>query len=172
MPAAKAFSDADRQRFHNLLKLAAESPFAGERSNALAAAERLATKFGMTLDEAASTVAEPRQAAPVEESKHHPAAWAAFMMDVEIQADKRRRDEAMAAARARGLDAAERRAAEAAKKARPRTSRARLGRRRFARILLSETKLPFRDIAGITGLDVYQIVGLKLQMRKAEAQNV
>ena len=90
------------------------------------------------------------------------------MMDVEIQADKYRRDEAVRAARERGLDAEQRRAEAAARKRRPQTSRARRGRRRFAEILLAETKLPFRDIAGITGLDIYQIVGLKLQMRKAE----
>ena len=170
MPETKSFAEADRQRFHNLLKLAAESPFAGERSNALAAARRLAAKFDMSLDEAASATPERRRAAPVEEKQPHPAEWAAFMMDVEIHADKIRRDEAMRAARDRGLDAAERRAAAAAaKRNRPRSSSARLGRRRFARILLAETKLPFRDIAGITGLDIYQIVGLKLQMRKADA---
>ena len=28
-----AFTEAERQRFHNLLQLAAESPFEGERSN-------------------------------------------------------------------------------------------------------------------------------------------
>ncbi len=83
-------------------------------------------------------------------------------------ADKHRRDEAVRAARDRGLDAEKRRAEAAARNRRPQTSRARLGRRRFAEILLAETKLPFRDIAGITGLDIYQIVVLKLQMRKAE----
>ena len=48
------FSEAERQRFHNLLQLAAESPFEGERANALAAATRLATRCGLTLDEAAA----------------------------------------------------------------------------------------------------------------------
>jgi len=44
------FSEADRQRFHNLLHLAAESTFEGERANALAAAKRLAERFGLTLE--------------------------------------------------------------------------------------------------------------------------
>ncbi len=169
MPAATQFSDSDRERFHNLLKLAAESPFEGERDNALAAAERLASRFGLSLDEAAGA-SEPRRQAPVsdDEERKRKAAWTAFMMDMEIQADKRRRDEAIRAAKERGLDAAQARAEAAARNRRPQTSRARLGRRRFARILLAETKLPFRDIAGITGLNVYQIVGLKLQMRQAQ----
>ncbi len=169
MASTAEFTDGDRLRFHNLLKLAAESPFEGERRNALAAAKRLASRFGMSLHEAAGA-AEPHTAGPQpnEDKKPHPAAWASFMMDIQIQADKRRREEAMRAARERGLDAEQRRASKAAAQGRPQTSRARLGRRRFARILLAETKLPFRDIAGITGLDIYQIVGLKLQMRRSE----
>ena len=167
MPSAIEFTESDRERFHNLLKLAADSPFEGERSNALAAAERLAARFDMSLHEAAGA-AEPRKtAAPAAEEMRRQAARTAFMMDVEIQADKYRRDEAVRAARDRGLDAAQRRAEAAAQKRRPQSSRARRGRRRFAQILLAETKLPFLEIAGITGLDVYQIVGLKLQMRKA-----
>ena len=172
MLSATEFNENDRERFHNLLKLAADSPFEGERRNALAAAERLAARFDMSLHEAAGA-AEPQQAAaPEAEEIRRQAARAAFMMDVEIQADKYRRDEAVRAARERGLDAEQRRAEAAARKRRPQTSRARRGRRRFAEILLAETKLPFRDIAGITGLDIYQIVGLKLRMRKAEPSRV
>src|SRR3546814_17575845 len=40
------FTEAERQRFHNLLQLAAESPFEGERANALAADTRLAVRCG------------------------------------------------------------------------------------------------------------------------------
>src|SRR3546814_1630412 len=43
------FTEAERQRFHNLLQLAAESPFEGERANALAAATRLAVRCGLAL---------------------------------------------------------------------------------------------------------------------------
>ncbi len=169
MPSATEFTNNDRERFHNLLKLAAESPFEGERSNALAAAERLAARFDMSLHQAAGAAESRQPAAPaVEESRQRAAARAAFVMDTEIRADKHRRDEAVRAAKERGLDAEQRRAEAAARKRRPQTSRVRLGRDRFARVLLAETKLPFREIAGITGLDIYQIVVLKLQMRKAE----
>ena len=34
-----------------------------------------------------------------------------------------------------------------------------------ARTLIRETSLPLREIASITGLDIYQVVGLKLKMR-------
>ena len=36
---------------------------------------------------------------------------------------------------------------------------------RHAAVLLRETKLPFREVAEITGLDVYKVVGMKLKMR-------
>ena len=42
-----------RDRFRALLKLASESPFEGERENAMDAATRLAEQHGMSLDEAA-----------------------------------------------------------------------------------------------------------------------
>lgn len=48
------FTPDERKRFHNLLKLAAESPFEGERDAALAAAKRLAKKVGMSLEDAAA----------------------------------------------------------------------------------------------------------------------
>ena len=37
-PIAASFTDGERKRFQGLLRLAAESPFAGERANAFAAA--------------------------------------------------------------------------------------------------------------------------------------
>ncbi len=52
------FDSAERRRFHNLLKLAAESPFQGERDAALAAAKRLAARRGMDLREAAAAAAD------------------------------------------------------------------------------------------------------------------
>ena len=50
---------AERERFHNLLLMAKESPFEGERSNALEAAERMAKRNGLTLEEAARSEAKP-----------------------------------------------------------------------------------------------------------------
>ena len=50
---SEPFTEEERTRFRNLLELANSSKFDGERANALAAATRIATKHGMTLDEAA-----------------------------------------------------------------------------------------------------------------------
>ena len=38
-----------------------------------------------------------------------------------------------------------------------------------AAVLLRETRLPFREVADITGLDIYDVVGMKLKMRKPES---
>ena len=53
-PISEQLTPEEQVRFHNLLKLAKESPFPGERENALAAAERMATRHGLTLEEAAT----------------------------------------------------------------------------------------------------------------------
>ena len=45
--------ESEQKRFGNLLELANRSKYRGERENALAAASRLANKFGMTLEQAA-----------------------------------------------------------------------------------------------------------------------
>lgn len=174
------FTEAERQRFHNLLQLAAESPFAGERANALAAATRLAARCGMTLEEAAA--GSSRQ-----EPRHRPArgddfmaddlgfrphsldrfARAVHLMDSFILSDKARRAEALRAAQARGLDADELRKAVAASvtQARINMNRRRMNPDRHAATLLRETSLSFREIASITGLDIYAVVGLKLKLR-------
>src|SRR3546814_5188666 len=55
----RSFTESERNRFRNLLKLANESPYEGERDAALAAAERMATARGMSLHEAASVGAPP-----------------------------------------------------------------------------------------------------------------
>ena len=47
------FTYRERERFRNLLELAKSSKFDGERTNAMAAATRLATKHGLSLEEAA-----------------------------------------------------------------------------------------------------------------------
>ena len=46
----RPFDEAERKRFHNLLTLANESPYEGERTAALAAAERMAKARGMDLE--------------------------------------------------------------------------------------------------------------------------
>lgn len=186
-------TQAERERFHNLLLMAKESPFEGERRNALEAAERLAGRHGMTLEEAArgggETMQKPRyQADPTKRPRPAPrstyddvAAEAAareraydemarFFRDMEdrAQSEKARRDEALRAAYARGLDAEERRQAErrAARDYIPRRSK---GSRRnpkvHASVLLRETHLPVQEIASICGLDVWTVAGLKLKMR-------
>ena len=83
--------------------------------------------------------------------------------------DKRRWRAAYEAARQRGLDQEEQ-AAEATPKRRPQQNRARSNRRmnpfQHARALLRETSLPLAEIAAITRLSIYQVVGLKLKMRE------
>lgn len=176
---------AERERFHNLLLMAKESPFEGERNNALEAAERMAKRYDMTLEEAARSGGEAMQKpeAPTpsrssfEEAEAESIArerafaeMARFMRDMEDHArsDKARRDEALKAAYDRGLDAEERRRAERAE-GRDRPVR-RNGRRRnpvvHARVLLKETRLPLKEIASICGLDVWTVAGIKLKMRE------
>jgi hypothetical protein len=74
------------------------------------------------------------------------------------------------AARDRGLDGAP---AEKTDKPQASFTRPRSQRRRnpvaFASVLLQETGLPLTEIAAITQLDIYQVVGLKLKLRSAEA---
>ena len=172
------FSEAERQRFHNLLQLAAESPFEGERANALAAATRLAERCGLTLDEAAAGGArdEPPPQKPRSDDfmaddlgfRPHSLdrfARAAHLMDNFILSDKLRREEALRAAQARGLDAEELRKAVASSVMQARTKRRRMNPNRHAATLLRETSLSFREIANITGLDIYAVVGLKLKLR-------
>lgn len=171
-----AFTPEERTRFLNLLKLAADSPFAGERDNALAAAERLAARNGMTLDEAAAGGRRQRPRQKEDFSGYDGFAGAAGfgngkraptwmdVIDHRIYLEKARREKAMQAAFARGLDADERRA-----KDRPYAAPSRSRRRRdpwsHARALLSETSLPLSEVVDITGLDIYQVAGLKLKMR-------
>lgn len=152
--------------------MAAESPFEGERANALAAAKRLAKRHGMSLDEAATSTA--RAQAPTRRESNREAKWSRasarhiHIMDSQIQADKARRDAAMRAAQARGLDAEAARAAPAAAKPRRVSSGGGRARNQFghAQVLLRETSLPLSEVASITGLDMYQVIGLKLKMRK------
>lgn len=182
---------AERERFHNLLLMAKESPFEGERTNALQAAERMAQRHDMTLEEAARSGGEglqkpgeqspaPKPPSSFEQAEAEAAARerafaesARFMRDMEDHArsDKARRDEALKAAYDRGLDAEERRRAERAA-SRDKTVR-KNGRKRnplvHARVLLKETRLPIKEIASICGIDVHTVAGIKLKMRRETA---
>jgi hypothetical protein len=180
--AIPSFSDAERKRFHGLLRLAAESPFAGERANAFAAATRLAARHGLTVEEAAAGDDPPPPAQP---PHRHPSAmsetmggrhWFAdydppevgrfmHLTDLAIHLAKRQRDAALAEARARGLDAAAEAAARRRASQAQRQTQRRMNPRDHARILLTETSLRLREIVDITGLDIYQVVGLKLSLR-------
>jgi len=80
--------------------------------------------------------------------------------------EKKRREEAIQQARMRGLDAEERRRASQPPRAK-RVNRTRRDPWSHATVLLKETTLPFSEIADITGLDIYGVVGLKLKLRKA-----
>lgn len=170
---SERFTDAEQERFRNLLELAARSPYPGERANALAAATRLADRHGLTLEEAARGETTPSPPPPPEREAAATAraesvfARALHMMDVQLRADKARREAALQAARERGLDAEE----EAARRRSQRQSRTSAKRWRrnpyvHARVLLRETALPLQDIVDITGLDIYKIVEMKLKMRE------
>lgn len=179
--AIPSFSDAERKRFHGLLRLAAESPFAGERANAFAAATRLAARHGLTVEEAAAgdepppPQATPRQPSAMSEAMggrhwfadYDPPEVGRFMhlTDLAIRLAKRQRDTALAEARARGLDAAAEAAARHRASQAQRQTQRRMNPRDHARILLTETSLRLREIVDITGLDIYQVVGLKLSLR-------
>lgn len=175
-----------------MLKLAAESPFAGERANALAAATRLASSHGMSLEDAAVAGADEAHAGPRQKPAADPdnirrnarqaaggasfagrrAAEAVHNIDTQYMSEKERFEAAVREARKRGLDAEERRRAAAAANARPQRAGKRRGRdpKSHARVLIRETSLPLSEICQLTGLDIYQVVGLKLQMRPAHAR--
>jgi hypothetical protein len=173
MTEHRDFTAPERVRFRNLLRVAAESPYAGERANALAAAERLASRCGMTLEEAAAGSPSRAPVHAVDAARRArwaEAARAIMVNEAHLRAEKARWEQAMKEAIARGLDAPdvdatldEPRGRREWRSLHPK-SRDRFS---FARVLLAETALPFREVASITGLDVYQVVGLKLKMRSA-----
>lgn len=158
--------------------MAAESPFEGERANALAAATRLAQRNGLTLDEAAAGQTAPpgpetERDGPEGSTFEQGARWRdqklasyVHLMDEQIRRDKARRDAALEAAFSRGLDAELRKPVKKAEIRAPRNNRRREPRS-HARVLLSETSLPLGEISDITGLDLQEVVALRLKMRGA-----
>ena len=165
----RPFNQSERTRFHNLLKLAAESPFKGERSAALAAADRLAKRHGMTLEEAATGGPSPEVPIKPPASRQGPhqmrskdAGRSVHIMDNWVSNDKARRDAALAEAYERGLDRADRRRGSVQP---PRRNASKRNPHSHARVLLKETSLPLLEICALTGLDIYEVVGLELKMR-------
>lgn len=159
---AKAAANV-RKRLDGLLTLAARTPYSGERRNALAAARRLVERFGLQSE----LRPEPRS---------RRSGWGledCLLTQGALLAAKQARAQALAAARARGLDPP---AASL-----PRSSaRSPVWRRRWsgkrqvpwvlARTLLIETRLSLGEIAEITGLSVYRVTALKLRLRPLAAR--
>lgn len=161
-------------RFRNLLELANSSKFEGERANALAAAERLATKHGLSLDEAARWSPEQAPQQP-KYGRAHTGRMSPFDLRANSnvaadtkshEEDKARWQEAVQTAKTRGLDQEKGRSNR--QESRPRSSsKSRRNPLTHAEVLLKETSLPCLEIVDITGLDIYTIVGMKLKLRKA-----
>jgi len=80
--------------------------------------------------------------------------------------DKARWQNAVEKARQRGLADGDESKVTASQHVRH-FSKARRNPVQHAEVLLKETALPFDEIADITGLNIYQIVGMKLKLRKA-----
>ena len=192
-PISNGFDKSERKRFHNLLKLAAESPFEGEREAALAAAKRLAAKHNMDLrDAAAQSEPEPDPEENATSSTGSSGAnnwttpgyepppgfeerWGQTKRSTEAyttagaEAEKRRWRAAYDAARRRGLDEGGPQPQAKPKRSfsQPKSKR-RMNPLIHARTLIQETTLPLAEIAGITQLSMHEIVALKLKLRAEE----
>jgi hypothetical protein len=192
------FSTKDRRRLRQFLELEHSTEYVGEREAALAAATRLADSHGMTLREAVgmSDVEEPAQPPPPKREpppraaaaardpfsqferrfglgrRHAPPEHAAQFRDEaeRVAHEKRLRDEAIAAAHLRGLDAAELRRKRTAEWLNSRRSSTRWRPRgEFIRVLLRETTMTPREVALTAGVSVYEVYREKLLMRNAAA---
>jgi hypothetical protein len=122
----------------------------------------------MTLDDAASGVAAPPEPEPSIQTRPTESAFAraAHLMDYQLHLDKYRREAALRAARERGLDAeANAHTARAPIRPRLQVNPRRMNRNRHAQVLLTETSMPLSEIATLTGLDIYSVVGMKLKLR-------
>ncbi len=186
---AESFTPDERSRLNKLLVLAKESPYPGERRAALAAAERLAARKGHSLEDAARFAAHDAEAAAEraarEERREREAYWE---RRAQQESDFARRfhqafhahdSQAAAASRARqqarwAEEEAERRAEQEVRAARAmrfkRRSRRRIPPDDHAKILIRETRLPLPEIARITGLDLNEVVALKLKLRPVEGE--
>ena len=170
------FTEAERNRFRNLLELAKDSKYPGERENALAAATRIAQKHNMTIEEAARWKPEDvttNKRSTVEGLYQRPVkakdASNIAKNQQSAEEEKKQWQTAMNQAKERGLDKAEnaKRAAKEASNTRRQNSKSRRNPVIHADILLKETSLSFKEISDITGLDVYKIITMKLKSRSA-----
>ena len=169
---APAFTDQERTRFRNLLELANSSKFEGERTNALAAATRIATKYGMSLEEASQWQPGQETNTPVSMRVYRRqrfntdprAAQSVAANAAQQREDKARWQTAVDQARQRGLADGDGKKTTDGHRARN-FSKARRNPMKHAEVLLRETSLPFHEIADITGINVYKIVGMKLKLR-------
>ncbi len=162
-----------RERFRALLTLASESPFEGERQNAMAAATRLAEQHGMSLEQAARPTARSPADRPLRpnglRTEYTASDGASYFDSAErsLRADKAQRDSALRDAIDRGLDSGGGRREEKTVHRKSPSSRTQRNPLNYARVLLAETSFSLKEIIDLTGLDVYQVVGLKLKMRSA-----
>ena len=170
------FTESERNRFRNLLELANDSKYPGERENALAAATRIAQKYNMTLDEAARW--NPEDIAPgkniAQQGSYQRPVKSSEVSNLvknqqEAETEKKLWQAAMNRAKDRGLDKEEnaKKAAQEAASERRQNSKARRNPTTHANILLKETSLSFQEIADITGLDIYKVITMKLKSRSA-----
>ncbi len=180
------FTEDERTRFRNLLELANSSKFAGERANALAAATRLAGKYSMNLEEAASSATNPqpisvetrRRATAADYHAPPESAMASNIHDISgldrvrwrqgnHEVDKQRWQDAVNQAKSRGLDGGGGKKGGADSLRPRRASRSRRNPLKHVEILLKETSFSIKEIADITRLNIYAVVEIKLKMRKA-----
>ncbi len=169
-----AMNDAERDRFRKLLTLAAESPFAGEREAALIAAERLATKHGLSLDEAARGFNGAEQAHPRSQRRHpRDEQRSAWMHNVythyayDAAASRARQQHRRNVEQQQRAEEQEKREQRRWSRQFRSRSRQRIPPLEHARILLQETRFPLREISTITGVSMHDLVGLKLKLREA-----
>jgi len=128
----------------------------------------------MSLDEVARWAPEKQEATASADRTYH---WHNFRYEARAARtvennthseglDKARWQTAVRDAKERGLDWTE--GQEQAKEARARNfSKARRHPAKHTEILLKETSLSFQEIAEITGLDLFQVVTIKLKLRDA-----
>ncbi|MCY4502040.1 MAG: hypothetical protein OXE57_10820 [Alphaproteobacteria bacterium] len=127
----------------------------------------------MSLSEAARSGSEPdpvREETPFERMRRaRAAARAQAFRDSErrAEAERERFRAAWEEALRRGLDREEERTRRQSGPSFMWRSRRRLEPVQHATVLLNETHLPFAEIAEITGLDRYAVIGLKLKLRDA-----
>ena len=142
----------------------------------MAAATRIAQKHNMTLEEAARW---QQDSSGTNKSMHDKKSHQRRNNNSDYSnltktqknadAEKKRWQAAMDLAKERGLDRAEnaKKAAQEAARERRSNSKSRRNPITHAKILLKETSLSFKEIADITGLDVYKIISMKLKSRSA-----